>query len=349
MTFYNRNGILYVSIGGRRISTKLEYSKDNIKLYKSYSQNNEFFKKFDVKNKNKTIVDFCEEVLAEKDRKLSPTTMISYHSLYSSRIIPYFSKKYPQETTPLFLKEWYSTFTDKATLNTCISGILKPAFENAIIEEYITTSPFIVKTPTLKSSYEMNPFNIQEIQLILDTATGWFKNFIGVAFFTGARTGEVLALEWSDIDFIDSTININKTRSSGFTKKPKTKSSIRTIDMLSQTEIFLKEQRKITGLSKKVFFRQGTDFRDSNSLRNIWIQLLNKCNLKYRSIYQTRHTFASNMVSNGEDPFWVSKMLGHKNPNITLERYSKYIKSKRAKKTTFLDSENISFNTKIAH
>ena len=46
------------------------------------------------------------------------------------------------------------------------------------------------------------------------------------------------------------------------------------------------------------------------------------------------------MLSNKENIFWVSKMLGHKNPNITLEKYSKYIKSNRTKKTTFMDTEN---------
>jgi len=344
MTFYNRNGILYVSMNGKRISTKLEYSKDNIKLYQSYTKNEEFFKKFDVRKKDKTILDFCEEVLLEKEKKLQATTMITYYSLYSRKIVPYFNKKFPQEITPLFLKEWYNTFTDKATLNTCVSGILKPAFENAVIEEYIKTSPFIVKAPTFKSSYEMNPFNLQEIQLILGIANGWFKNFLGVAFFTGAKTGEILALEWSDINFEDNIISITKTRSAGYTKKPKTKSSIRTIDMLSQAEIFLKEQRKITGLNKKIFSLNGRELHSSSSLYERWKKLLKECNLKYRNIYQTRHSFASNMISNGEDPFWVAQTLGHKNMNITLERYSKYIKHKKAKQRTFLDKYKSSYS-----
>lgn len=43
------------------------------------------------------------------------------------------------------------------------------------------------------------------------------------------------------------------------------------------------------------------------------------------------------MLSNGEDLLWVSAMLGHKNPNITLNKYSKYIRPKRVRKSTFLD------------
>ena len=56
MTFYDRKGILYVRINGKRVSTKLEYSKENIKLYKSYAKNEEFFKKFDVIKTSPTVV-----------------------------------------------------------------------------------------------------------------------------------------------------------------------------------------------------------------------------------------------------------------------------------------------------
>ena len=84
-------------------------------------------------------------------------------------------------------------------------------------------------------------------------------------------------------------------------------------------------------------------FYGSITLREIWIKLLDKCNLKYRSIYQTRHSFASNMLSNKEDIFWVSQTLGHKSINMTVEKYSKYIKSDRKRKITFLDDNYITF------
>lgn len=49
-----------------------------------------------------------------------------------------------------------------------------------------------------------------------------------------------------------------------------------------------------------------------------------------------RHTFASMMISSGEDILWVSKMLGHKNSNITLSTYAKYIKNDKKKRGSFL-------------
>jgi len=49
-----------------------------------------------------------------------------------------------------------------------------------------------------------------------------------------------------------------------------------------------------------------------------------------------RHTFASQMLSDGEDILWVSKMLGHKNGTITLEIYAKCIENKEIERASFL-------------
>lgn len=345
MRLYNRNGILYIDINGKRKSSKLKDTPANRKLLENQYKNTEFYKKFNVKTKGKTVLEFCREVLEEKEKKLQPTTMRCYYSLFESRIVPFFDKKYPHEITPAKIKDWYTTFKDKTTLSTCVTGILIPAFENAIIEGYIQTTPFIVKLPTLKSNYEMKPFNLKEIEILLSNCHGWFRNFLGTAFFTGARTGEILALEWKDIDFENKTMNIDKTRTLGMTKIPKSKSAIRVIDMLPQCEFFLREQKKITGLSQNVFLKDsGKIFSHSGDLSKAWYKLLNDLNLEKRSIYQTRHSFASNMLSNKEEPLWVSQMLGHKNLNITLEKYTKYLKvEKGERKTTFLDNVNFSF------
>ena len=345
MRLYNRNGILYIDINGKRTSSKLQDTPTNRKLLENQYRNTEFFKKFNVKTKGKTVLEFCREVLEEKEKKLQPTTISIYYSLFQSRIVTFFDRKYPHEITPAKIKDWYSTFTDKSTLTTCVSAILKPAFENAIIEGYIQATPFIVSFPSIKSDYEIQPFNLQEIDIILSHEENPYKNFLGVAFFTGARTGEILALEWKDIDFEQKIININKTRTKGLTKQPKTKSSFRVIDMLSQCEFFLREQRKITGLSKYVFLKSnGKMYNNSGDLLYEWYKLLEKLNLEKRNIYQTRHSFASNMLSNKENPLWVSQMLGHKSLNMTLEIYTRYIKEEKAlRKTTFLDKNIFRF------
>lgn len=336
MKFYNRNGILYIRINGKRLSTKLKDTKANRKKVSEYYKDNEFFKKFNVSKEVPSLLELCEEVLEEKEKTLKPSSLSAYTSIYNAHIVPNFNKKV-NLIKAYHIDEWYKKFTDRSTIVTC-EAILRPAFEKAIIREYIDSSPLIVKKPRLKSDYKINPFNLNEINKLLTHKDDWFTNFLGVAFFTGARIGEILALEWNDIDFDNYTININKTQSR-YLMTPKSSSGIRVIDMLPQTEKFLKKQRHITGLSKLVFYTDKNKILKASSyLYARWKNLLKQTNLEYRNIYQARHSFASNMLSNKEDLHWVSQMLGHKNPSLTQQRYFKYI-PKRAgrRKNTFLD------------
>ena len=63
------------------------------------------------------------------------------------------------------------------------------------------------------------------------------------------------------------------------------------------------------------------------------------CELDYRPIYHTRHTFATVMLENNEDILWVSNMLGHSNSSMTLSKYAKYVKRKEKKRAQFLSKE----------
>ena len=341
MKFYNRNGILYVRKNGMRISTKLKDTKENRKLFESYAKNDEFFEKFDVKeNDVPTIIELCEEVLLEKEKLLKSTSYRAYESIFKSRIKNYFKNMLVNELKPLHIDKWYKTFTDRSTLTTAQS-ILKPAMEKAVLREFIKQTPLILTKPKFVSSYSLNPFTYEEVLKLINTCkTKWFKNFIGINFFTGMRTGELIGLKWSDVNFNDYTIEINRTITTGFIQTPKTKSSQRVIDMLPQCEEFLKEQRKITGLCEYVFIAPNLNkhFNTAMSFYPMWKRLLVECGLKYRGIYQLRHSFASNMLSSGEDLLWVSSMLGHKSGNITLEKYTKYMRRKRERKTIVLNS-----------
>lgn len=337
MTFTNRNGVLYVSINGVRKSTKLKYSKQNKKKFESYYQDEEFFNNFSIKKDIPFVLDFVDEYLNEKEKEIKRNSFRSYLALYNSRIEPYFKDKLIIDIKPIDVHTWYKTFKDRSTLNTC-NSILKYSFERAILKAYISSSPFIIKRPKLISSYEMNPFSFNEANLIINNAPGKIKNLIGVAFYTGMRTGEVLGLKWANIDFDRFQIKIDSQMTGGFEDTPKTKSSFRFIDMLPQCEYYLKEQFKITSSSDYLFLNDSNKpFSSSSVLQQLWIKTLEKSNILHRSIYQTRHSFASNMLSNGENPLWVSQMLGHKSLNITLSKYSKFIRSNEARKITYLD------------
>ncbi len=326
MTFYNRKGMLYARINGKRVSTKLKDTKANRKLFESYAKNDEFFNKFKINSSIPTLVELCEDVLNDLEMTLESTSYRAYRSMFNSRIVPYFAKMLPTEVKPITIKEWYKTFTDKNSIVTC-EAILKRAIENAVLSEYIETTPFIIKKPTLKSQYEINPFTIEEIKRILDYKDKSLKNFLGVAFFTGLRTGEICGLKWSDIDFKNKKMSIERQITNGEEKKPKTKSSKAKIDLPIESLPYFKEQQLKTGLREYIFYssKDQKPFQSSSTFFNPFKKILLDLEIEYRSIYQTRHTFASIRLSLGERLEWVSYMLRHKSPNITQEIYFKYM------------------------
>ncbi len=341
MTFYNRNGKLYVRINGRRISTKLEDTTNNRKLVKSYYKNDEFFNKFGINNNTLiSVVEHCENVMEEKSKTLKHSTLRSYNSILKTRIKPYFKNITVVEVTPLFLKDFYKFLPCTGTLRIA-KAILKDVFEESLLNRVIKSNPFNeISNPKFQSKYEINPFNYDELKLLLNYDSH-IKNLIAVALLTGMRAGEIIALKWTDIDFKKMEIDVNKTIMNGIEDLPKTFSSKAIIDLPEELLPFLKNQLQRTGLREYVFYTaRGNRFNSTCDLTYYYKKILKSLNIEYRGFHQTRHTFASLKLSMGERLEWVSFMLRHKNPSITLQKYYKYVPRRKEKRVLFDISDN---------
>ncbi|WP_101001540.1 tyrosine-type recombinase/integrase [Helicobacter pylori] len=209
--------------------------------------------------------------------------------------------------------------------------------------EFCETEGFIEKSPyfaiTLKNAKEakaIEPFSLEEVKTIIKNAQNErLKAFLMVAFFTGMRTGEQLALLWEDIDFNNKTITINKSLNElGQITSPKNKTSIREVDLLEPVEKILKELKESEPKNKKFVFISMP--KRSSMFQRAFRSLLKALNLKDRKLYTTRHTFASLMLSQGEEAMWVSKTLGHKDLNTTYKTYSHYIPQQEKERAKFL-------------
>lgn len=217
-----------------------------------------------------------------------------------------------------------------------IRGLLYTMFEDAIENEVIKINP-IKKVKSIKQTedskvkrIELTPFKTEEINKILSVATNQDKNLIAILFMTGLRIGECIGLTWDNIDFENKTITIRKQIVNGQIKDIlKTSKSKRIIPIIETLIPFLENQKKITGNHNSfVFLTQRTNkhFHSAGKIREqIWIKALKMGNVEYRNLHQTRGTFISTLISNGEDITYVSKIAGHENVKITLERYSQYI------------------------
>lgn len=217
-----------------------------------------------------------------------------------------------------------------------IRGLLYTMFEDAIENEVIKINP-IKKVKTIKQTeeskvkrIELTPFRTEEINQILEVATNQDKNLIAVLFMTGLRIGECIGLTWDCIDFENRTITVKKQVVNGLIKDIlKTSKSKRIIPIIEPLIPFLESQKMITGnYNSFVFLTKKTNkhYHSAGKIREqIWLPTLKKANVEYRNLHQTRGTFISTLISNGEDITYVSKIAGHENVKITLEKYSQYI------------------------
>ena len=209
-----------------------------------------------------------------------------------------------------------------------LNGLLNLAVKQGILEKNVL---FMPKVSMLKEAQKC-PFSLDEVELLLKNSTGSLNTYLYIAFFTGMRLGEIFALTWGDIDFEKKEISVTKTLDfiTKKTSSPKTASSYRVIDLL---EILAKKLHPL----RKDSSMPVIDF-SVTKMRASYKKLLKSLNLKFRVLYNTRHTFASIMLSRGEEPMWVGcKMLGHKNLNETFKSYAKYLPKNVVERAKFLD------------
>ncbi|WP_163534193.1 site-specific integrase [Helicobacter suis] len=216
--------------------------------------------------------------------------------------------------------------------------------------EFATFKGQLEKTPYYKQKILIAPapkkievFSLDRVlEILRECDQPYLKTYLTIAFFSGMRVGEILALTWGDMDFKNHTITINKALNGlGEITTPKTANSIRVIDMLPIVEKRLKEFSLFMDVINKDTPIFGTNPKLQMIMTKQWAKLLESLELEHIKLYSTRHTFASIMLERGEEPLWVSHTLGHKNLQITYKVYAKYIPEQNKPRATFLEGVEI--------
>ena len=274
-------------------------------------------------------------------QKVKSSTMKDYRGAMNYYILPKFGNVPINDIDFRGVEEFRSTMkcSNKRKNNVLVPmrSLMKFAFRAELIDK----NPMDLVENLSVSKPEIYPMSVEKVHRFLDVVNPQYKNFFIVAFYSGMRFGEMAVLKWKNIDFKLCVIKVRETRVRGEEGRPKTAGSIRDIKMLPPTVEAFRDQRKATmGKSDYVFLNfYGRPLLPNSVCFHIWKPALKKAGLKPRSLYQTRHTFATLMLDGGELPGWVQKMMGHESLKMILERYYSYIKNyQRDDGSAFMDN-----------
>jgi integrase len=99
-----------------------------------------------------------------------------------------------------------------ATIRTVFQTIMEDAF----MDEIIKFNPFKrVKPPKQEETREKKPFTMEEMFAIIDAMPPQMRCYFAIGFFTGMRTGEIIGLQWKDIEWEERSIKVRRSRRQG--------------------------------------------------------------------------------------------------------------------------------------
>lgn len=280
---------------------------------------------------------------AESERKKDDGTK-DYKNILDKDVLPFFGDLNLKEIKVRDIRAWMLEMSEYNISQSRLNKkyyVVKRVLDYALENEYIDSNPInLVKRSSKLFSKPKDKsteyFSKEERNLILtDTCENgttkdkidhpFINTFMHVALLTGVRLGELMALKLEDIDFENNTITIQRSIRKGIIAGTKT-GKTRIVPMIKT----LKEALlKWIGTSNRVWLFPKTtiDFPYSDSrtiVDKYYKPLLKRLNLKYRVLYNTRHSFASVAVENKIPISTVSKCLGHSVLSTTERFYLQF-------------------------
>jgi integrase len=278
-----------------------------------------------------TIDQYSSIWFQQKQRNWSHTTIRGYSQKYNSYIKPNFGHLRLKEFKASMFDEWASKQKLSGKSINEARNVIHQIFKRAFYDGVIDNNPAERIERYKQDHKEAEPFTKYEITKILSALETPYREFFQFAIWTGLRTGELLALRWQDVDLVNEVIHVRKNITHGKEKEPKTKGSIRRVELLPEAISALSsilESKYCNDFRVFIDPKTLTTYKYSDGLRKyIWLPALKRARVKYRYPYQCRHTFASTMLSQGKNPMWVAAQMGHADWGMIRKTYGRWIPS----------------------
>lgn len=333
--------------GGKRaeIQNKIAQSEAGLAafVYGDYFPNSPRAAQFDSTGRRVMLAKLLQKTLEGyenqvKNGNMAKSTLEGYTKAVNSERMQAFAKDRAISTVlPSEIRSFAGGIGGTAKFVRNLLTPLRATFEDALNDDLIKINPFdrvamtaLLKKTTKASEYEVDPYTQAEREALLKACRADEKPMVQFWMATGLRPGELIALKWPKIDWTNKKARIDLNQVSGEEKLPKTAAGIRDVDLTEDAIGALIAQKSASFEAGQHIFlnpRTGQAWTtDAQIRKTLWQPLCGRAGVRYRNPYQCRHTFASALLTEGANPWYVAEQLGHENAQLVFTTYGKFIR-----------------------
>ena len=295
-------------------------------------------------------------------KELAPSTYKRYCRMLETRLLPYFGHFYINKIKPTDIMKFYDLLEKDTQLvrkkgnngsktKKPLSGktilehhrLLRAMLHKAVYWQLIVANPAERVQPPKARKPKRRSYDDEQTKILLEnlellsSEDTKYKVAIILTVFTGVRLGELMGLEWQDVDFKNGIISNNRYSQyladmGVFTKVPKTESSIREIaipefiiSLLEKYKLWYEEQKSIYGElwtnSDRLFVQADGKPMHPSTISKWFVKYVGQIGLPVINFHGLRHTNASLLVAQNIDIAVISARLGHAQISTTLDFY----------------------------
>ncbi|WP_144559676.1 tyrosine-type recombinase/integrase [Shouchella miscanthi] len=278
-----------------------------------------------------------------------PSYYANQRYLINKHIIGYFENSDFIAITTRDIKNYQQKLIDTGLVNKSINNVmitLKNIFNKAIEEMVIPSNPCDGVKNLKINNKQMSfwtPDQFKEFISLIDEDDFLFKVFYTFAYLTGMRCGEMLALNWNDIDRYKREINVHKSlnylNGEVVITEPKTKNSIRRVsvnkklidllDLWREKQIDMFYNLNIRHHDEIHIFQ----YREKPPTKDIFSRrirtICNKGELKPIRLHDLRHSHVALLIDQREDHVTIKERLGHASIKTTIDVYGHLFPNKQ--------------------
>ena len=295
-------------------------------------------------------------------KELAPSTYKRYCRMLETRLLPYFGHFYVNKIKPTDIMQFYDLLSKDTQLvrkkDNDGNKTLKPLSGKTILEHHrllramlhkavywqvIISNPAERVQPPKAKKPKRKYYDDDQCKILLESLEQLdeeqikYKTAIILTVFTGVRLGELMGLEWNDIDFRNGIVSVNRSSQyladkGVFTKVPKTESSIRevaipdfVISLLEEYKLWYEEQKSLYGElwinSNRLFVQADGKPMHPSTISKWFVKFIGQIGLPVINFHGLRHTNATLLIAQNIDVAVVAARLGHAQITTTFNFY----------------------------